>query len=153
MTEVNAQDGDRLDFLGCQNPNTGPPNPGQSGSNQIQQVSTGSENGSETLIVEDAEESGKDDKQCEEASLTRRLIQVLHKIILLGQIVFSPVHIWTNIWRVKKSFSGVKMHALPFQKEHPTPQVSDITNRGIGDDAPDVTRGKRHGLRGVLKEK
>ena len=41
VVEVNEQDGDHLDFLGCQNPNTGPPNPGESGSSQIQQVSTG----------------------------------------------------------------------------------------------------------------
>ena len=41
VTEVNDQDGDHLDFLGGQNPNTGPPNPGQSGANQIQQDSTG----------------------------------------------------------------------------------------------------------------
>ena len=38
VSEVDDQDGDRLDFLGGQNPNTGPPNPGQSGVNQIQQV-------------------------------------------------------------------------------------------------------------------
>ena len=38
--EADDQDGDHLDFLGGQNPNTGPPNPGQFGVNQIQ-VSTG----------------------------------------------------------------------------------------------------------------
>ena len=41
VTEAGDQDGDRLDFLGGQNPNTGPPNPGQFGANQIQQGSTG----------------------------------------------------------------------------------------------------------------
>ena len=39
--EINDQDGDHLDFLGGQNPNTGPPNTRQYASNQIQQVSTG----------------------------------------------------------------------------------------------------------------
>ena len=41
MTEADDQDGDHLDFMGGQNPNTGPPNPGPFGANQIQQVSTG----------------------------------------------------------------------------------------------------------------
>ena len=41
VVEVNDKDGDRLDFLGGQSPNTGPPNTGQSGVNQIQQLSTG----------------------------------------------------------------------------------------------------------------
>ena len=41
VVKVNDQDGDHLDFLGGQNPNTGPPNPGQFGVNQIQPVSTG----------------------------------------------------------------------------------------------------------------
>ena len=41
VTEAGDQDGDRLDFLGGQNPNPGPPNTGQSVTNQIQHVSTG----------------------------------------------------------------------------------------------------------------
>ena len=41
VVEVDEQDGDHLDFLGGQNPNTGPPNPGQFGANQMQQLSTG----------------------------------------------------------------------------------------------------------------
>ena len=39
VSEVDEQDGDRLDFLGGQNPNTGPPNNGPFGAaNQIPQV-------------------------------------------------------------------------------------------------------------------
>ena len=41
VVDVNEQDGDHLDFLGDQNPNTGPPNNGQFGAKQIQQDSTG----------------------------------------------------------------------------------------------------------------
>ena len=41
VTEADDQDGDHLDFLGVQNPNTGPPNTGPFGVNQIQQSSTG----------------------------------------------------------------------------------------------------------------
>ena len=41
VTEADDKDGDHLDFLGGQNPNTGPPNPGQFGANQIQQGPTG----------------------------------------------------------------------------------------------------------------
>ena len=41
VTEAADKDGDHLDFLGGQNQNTGPPNPGQFGANEIQQVSTG----------------------------------------------------------------------------------------------------------------
>ena len=36
VSEVDEQDGDRLDFLGGQSPNSGPPNNGQFGVNQIQ---------------------------------------------------------------------------------------------------------------------
>ena len=41
VTEADDKDGDRLDFLGGQNPNTGPPNTGQFGTNKIQQGKTG----------------------------------------------------------------------------------------------------------------
>ena len=41
VSEADGKDGDSLDFPGGQNPNTGPPNPGQIGANQIQQGPTG----------------------------------------------------------------------------------------------------------------
>ena len=45
-----------------------------------------------------------------------------------------------------------KTHA-PFQEAHPTPQVSDNTNEGIGDDVLDATIGVTAGaVRGVEGE-
>ena len=41
VVEVNEHDGDHLDFLGGQSPNTGPPNPGPFSSSQIHQGPTG----------------------------------------------------------------------------------------------------------------
>ena len=47
--------------------------------------------------------------------------------------------------------SSFTIYALPFQKAQPTPQASDIDNKGIGDDVLDVTTRVTAGLRVVMK--
>ena len=59
-----------------------------------------------------------------------------------------------KLFGVESPFTGVfKIYALHFRNARPTPQVSDITNEGIGDDVLDVTtRVTARAVRGVERE-
>ena len=75
VTESDDQDGDRLDFLGGQNPNTGPPNPGAVRCDPNSTSLDRNGDGAETVLsVEGAEERDRVDKQSEENAFLKTLL-------------------------------------------------------------------------------
>ena len=74
MSEAEDQEGDCLDFLGGQNPNTGPLNTGQFGMSQMQRGSTGMAV-VPRLSVEGAEENEKLSKREEEGEFLKILLE------------------------------------------------------------------------------